>query len=84
MVISLIVAMSLNRVIGIRGHVPWKIPGELRKFRSITIGHAVVMGRKTHESIGQSLPQRTNIVLNRQMSYRAHCERFTIGNRILP
>ena len=71
MVISLIAAMALNRVIGNRGHVPWKIPGELRKFRSITIGHTVVMGRKTHESIGHSLPQRTNIVLTRQMNYRA-------------
>lgn len=51
--------------------MPWKIPGELRRFRSITIGHTVIMGRKTYESIGHSLPQRTNIILTRQTDYRA-------------
>ncbi|CAG1769392.1 partial dihydrofolate reductase, partial [uncultured bacterium] len=59
MVISMIAAMASNRVIGKGGYMPWKIPGELRRFRNITIGHTVIMGRKTYESIGHSLPQRT-------------------------
>lgn len=71
MVISMIAAMASNRVIGKGGYMPWKIPGELRRFRSITIGHTVIMGRKTYESIGHSLPQRTNIILTRQTDYRA-------------
>ncbi|TVM00733.1 MAG: dihydrofolate reductase [Candidatus Brocadia sp. WS118] len=71
MVISLIVAMASNRVIGNRGEIPWKIPSELRLFRSITMGHTVVMGRKTYESIGYALPNRTNIVLTSNERYRA-------------
>ncbi len=71
MVISLIAAMASNRVIGNRGYMPWKIPTELRRFRSITMGHTVVMGRKTYESIGHALPGRTNIVLTSKVDYRA-------------
>lgn len=71
MVISLIAAMASNRVIGNRGDIPWKIPTELSRFRSITMGHTVVMGRKTYESIGQVLPGRTNIVLTSNVDYRA-------------
>ncbi|MBE7445242.1 MAG: dihydrofolate reductase [Planctomycetia bacterium] len=71
MVISIIAAMASNRVIGKGGYMPWKIPGELSRFRNITIGHTVIMGRKTYESIGHSLPQRTNIILTRQRDYRA-------------
>ena len=66
MVISIIAAMALNRVIGKGGCMPWKIPGELSRFRNITIGHTVIMGRKTYESIGHALPQRTNIILTGQ------------------
>lgn len=71
MVISIIAAMASNRVIGNGGYMPWKITGELSRFRNITIGHTVIMGRKTYESIGHSLPQRTNIILTRQTDYRA-------------
>jgi dihydrofolate reductase len=60
-----VVAMSPNRVIGLDGKLPWHLPGDLRFFRRATMGHAVLMGRKTWESIGKPLPGRRNIVLSR-------------------
>ena len=69
--ISLIVAMAANRVIGYKGDIPWKIPGEQNMFKRITFGHSVIMGRKTYESLEGPLPGRTNIVVTRQTSYQA-------------
>ena len=69
--ISLIAAMAKNRIIGRQGEIPWEIPGEQKMFKKITIGHAVIMGRKTYESIGRPLPDRTNIIVTRQKEYRA-------------
>jgi dihydrofolate reductase len=69
--ISLIAAMAANRVIGRQGIIPWKIPGEQKIFQKITLGHAVIMGRKTFESLAQPLPGRTNIIVTRQTDYRA-------------
>jgi dihydrofolate reductase len=71
MKIIIIAAMARNRVIGKRGAIPWHIPGELQRFKRITMGHVVVMGRKTYESIGKPLPGRTNIVITRQNEYPA-------------
>ena len=71
MIISAIVAMAGNRVIGHRGDIPWKIPGEQKMFKEITMGHTVIMGRKTYESIGRPLPGRTNVVITRQAGYQA-------------
>jgi dihydrofolate reductase len=71
MMISLIVAMAKNRVIGDKGEIPWKIPGEQKMFKEITMGHTMIMGRKTYEAIGQALPGRTNIVVTRQSGYPA-------------
>ena len=71
MLISAIVAMASNRVIGNRGDIPWKIPGEQKMFKEITLGHTVIMGRKTYESIGRPLPGRTNIVITRQTDFQA-------------
>jgi len=71
MLISLIVAMASNRVIGDRGDIPWKIPGEQKMFKEITLGHVVIMGRKTYESLIRPLPGRTNIVVTRQTDYEA-------------
>ena len=71
MLISLIVAMASNRVIGDRGDIPWKIPGEQKMFKEITLGHVVIMGRKTYESLDGPLPGRTNIVVTRQSDYQA-------------
>ncbi len=69
--ISLIVAVAANRVIGRRGTIPWKVPGEQQMFKRITLGHAVIMGRKTYEDIGRPLPGRLNIVVSRRPGYRA-------------
>jgi dihydrofolate reductase len=69
--ISLIAAMAANRVIGRQGNIPWKIPGEQKLFKKITLGHAVIMGRKTYESIGRPLPGRLNIIVTRNRNYFA-------------
>ena len=69
--ISLIVAMARNRVIGSNGQLPWHLPADLKRFKSLTMGNPLLMGRKTHESIGRPLPGRTNIVLTSDPSYRA-------------
>lgn len=66
MIVSLIAAMAENRVIGRQGGMPWHIPEDLRHFRDLTMGHAVIMGRKTFESIGAPLPGRLNIVVSRR------------------
>jgi len=69
--ISLIVAMGTNRVIGRDNHLPWHMPADMRRFREITLGKAVVMGRETYDSIGKPLRQRRNIVLTRDRAYTA-------------
>lgn len=71
MIISLIAAMAENRVIGFRNSIPWRISSDQRRFRSITMGHTILLGRVTFEIIGRSLPGRKNIVLTRQKQYRA-------------
>jgi dihydrofolate reductase len=60
-----IAAMSLNRVIGQHGRIPWHLPEDFKWFKQTTIGHTLVMGRKTFESIGRPLPQRTTVILSR-------------------
>lgn len=62
MQISLIVAMTKDRVIGKNNQLPWHLSSDLKRFKSITTGHTIVMGRKTFESIGKPLPNRQNIV----------------------
>lgn len=69
--ISLIVAMAENRVIGRDNHLPWRLPADLQHFKRITLGKPVVMGRKTWESIGRPLPGRDNIVVTRAQGYDA-------------
>ncbi len=63
--ITLIAATDQNRGIGLQGRLPWRLPADLDRFRRITTGHAVLMGRKTWKSIGRPLPERTNIVMSR-------------------
>jgi dihydrofolate reductase len=69
MKISLIAAMGENRVIGGKGHIPWHLPADFKHFKELTTGHPIVMGRKTFESIGKPLPERTNIVITRDANY---------------
>lgn len=71
MTINLIVAMAANRTIGKNNGLPWHLPKDLQFFKTITLGHTVVMGRKTFESIGRPLPKRTNIIITRQPTYTA-------------
>lgn len=68
--IILVAAIGRNGVIGINGALPWSLPADLKRFRSLTVGKPVIMGRATHESIGRPLPDRTNIVLSRNDQYR--------------
>lgn len=68
--ISAIVAVSSNGIIGQNGQIPWKIPLDLQRFRDYTIGHPVIMGRRTWDSIGKPLTDRTNIVLSRQPRFK--------------
>jgi len=70
MKISLIAALGKNRVIGHQGALPWNLPRDMSHFRRVTMGHPVVMGRKTYESIGRLLPDRKNIIVTRQRGYR--------------
>ena len=69
MIISLIAAMDLDRAIGRENRLPWHLPRDLARFRELTIGHPVIMGRKTYEGIGHPLPGRTNIIITRQQNF---------------
>ena len=72
--LALVVAHSANRVIGRDGGLPWRLPGDLKRFRELTTGHAVVMGRRTYESLPAAfrpLPERRNVVLSADPAYRA-------------
>lgn len=64
MKISIIVAVDENWVIGKRGGLPWRLPADLKHFKTLTVGHTVIMGRRTYDSIGRPLPDRINIVLS--------------------
>ena len=69
--ITIIVARAKNGVIGNRGALPWHLPADLKRFKAITVGKPVVMGRKTFESIGKPLPGRQNIVMTRDPHWTA-------------
>ncbi len=71
MIISIIVAISQNGVIGKQNQLPWHLPGDLKYFKSLTTGHSIIMGRKTFESIGKALPNRTNYVISTQQNFQA-------------
>ncbi len=67
--LSLIVAMSENGVIGRGGDLPWRLSADLRRFKQITMGHHIIMGRLTYDSIGRPLPGRTFVVISRKANY---------------
>ncbi len=71
MKISIIVAVSENNVIGKRNKMPWYIPLDLKHFKEITMGHHILMGRKTYESIGKALPGRTSLIVTRNKNSEA-------------
>jgi dihydrofolate reductase len=71
MKISIIAAMSFDRLIGNKNQLPWHLPADLKHFKAITLGKPIIMGRKTFESIGKALPGRTNIVISRDHRFTA-------------
>lgn len=68
--LSIIAAMDYNRVIGINNDIPWHIPHDLKRFKRLTSGHTVIMGRKTFESLGKPLTKRRNIVITSRADYK--------------
>jgi dihydrofolate reductase len=74
-VVELVVAVSENNVIGRANQLPWRLSADLRHFKALTMGHHILMGRKTYESIGKALPGRTNWVLSRSSDFKpADCK----------
>ena len=69
--LNMIAALAHGRVIGNGNEMPWSYPEDLKRFRRITKGHPVIMGRKTHESIGRPLPKRENIIITRSSEYKS-------------
>ncbi len=68
--VSVIAALARNGVIGIENRLPWRLPEDLAHFKALTLGHPILMGRKTFESLGRPLPGRTNVVITRNPGYR--------------
>lgn len=76
MKVSLVAALAENRVIGAKGGLPWSLPDDMRRFMSLTMGHCVIMGRKTFDSMDRRpLPKRTNIVLSRGQTLKTYADR---------
>ena len=71
MIVSLIAAVSDNGVIGLDGGIPWRLPADLKLFKQLTMGHTLILGRKTYQSIGRPLPGRKMVVLTRQPGFDA-------------
>lgn len=67
--ISIIAAMAANRTIGLENRLPWHLPDDLKRFKTLTMNHHIVMGRKTYDSIGKPLPGRSTIIVTRNMDY---------------
>ena len=68
--LSLIVAIAKNRVIGVNNTLPWHLPEDLKRFRALTTGHHIIMGRKTYDSLGRLLPGRTTVIVTRNQDYK--------------
>ena len=68
--LSIIVAIANNQVIGINNTLPWHLPEDLKRFRALTTGHLIIMGRKTYESLGRLLPGRTTVIVTRNKGYQ--------------
>ncbi len=70
MILSCVLALGRNRGLGFGNKLPWHLPDDLKNFKGITLGHTVIMGRKTYDSMGRLLPERKNIILTRDTSYQ--------------
>jgi dihydrofolate reductase len=72
--ISLIAAVAENGIIGRQGHLPWRLSDDLRRFKQLTMGHTIIMGRRTWESIGRSLPGRRTVAVSRKPDFRTNVD----------
>jgi len=70
MSLSVIVALAKNRVIGLNNTLPWHLPEDLKRFKQLTMGHHIIMGRKTYESLGRLLPGRQTVIVTRKPDYK--------------
>ncbi len=68
--LSIIVAIAKNGVIGLNNALPWHLPEDLKRFKALTMGHHIIMGRKTYESLGRLLPGRTTVIVTRNKTYK--------------
>lgn len=69
-ILSLIVAIAHDQVIGVNNTLPWHLPEDLKRFRALTMGHHIIMGRKTYDSLGRLLPGRTTVIVTRNQDYK--------------
>jgi dihydrofolate reductase len=77
--ISIIAAVATNGVIGRQGRLPWRLSGDLKRFKRLTMGHTIIMGRRTWESIGRPLPGRSTVVVTRQSDYMVDADGVNIA-----
>jgi dihydrofolate reductase len=80
--ITIVAAVARNGVIGVDGGMPWHLPDDLRRFKELTLGHVLVMGRKTYESIGHPLPGRATIVVTRNSSWDPGSEEVRVTGSV--
>ena len=79
MPVTIVAAVARNGVIGVDGGLPWHLPDDLRRFKALTMGHVLVMGRKTYESIGRPLPGRTTVVVTRNAAWDPGSEEVVVA-----
>ena len=79
MPVTIVAAVARNGVIGVDGGLPWHLPDDLRRFKALTLGHVLVMGRKTYESIGRPLPGRTTVVVTRNAAWDPGSEEVVVA-----
>jgi dihydrofolate reductase len=80
--VSIVAAVARNGVIGVGGGLPWHLPDELRLFKETTLGHVLLMGRRTYESIGRPLPGRTTVVVTRRANWSAGSEDVVVARGV--
>lgn len=80
--LSIVVAAAENDVIGRNGDLPWRLSSDLQRFKKLTMGHALIMGRKTYESIGRPLPGRVSVVLTRDPNYKIASDRVLAASSL--
>lgn len=82
MPVTIVAAVARNGVIGVDGGLPWRLPDDLRRFKELTLGHVLVMGRKTYESIGRPLPARTTVVITSNADWRAASREVLVADSL--